>query len=182
MAAEWAPEPRPDVGKLRAGHADRERAIDVLKAGFAEGRLDQDEYVERVGQVHASRTYGELAALTSDLPVGPLGSLAAMPVSPTALSPTALPFSTMPTNLPAPVDWEPPERPAPDGHPAVSGLALVSLLCAFVALLVPAAFLAAVPAALGGWIALMFPGRRGIGMATGAIVLALLAFWRAVAA
>jgi hypothetical protein len=177
MAAEWVPAPRPDVGKLRAGHADRERAIDVLKAAFAEGRLDQDEYVERVGQVHASRTYGELAVLTSDLPVGPLGSLAAAPqqFGPPQLSPPQ-------ASLPVPVDWEPPQRPEPAGHPAVSGLALVSLLCAFVALLVPTAFLAAVPAALGGWIALMSPGRRGLGMATAAIVVALLAFWRAVGA
>lgn len=172
MAAEWVPEPRPDVGRLRAGHADRERAIDVLKAAFAEGRLDQDEYVERVGLVHASRTYGQLAVLTSDLPVGPLGSLVSM------VPPSAIPQ----TSLPAPVDWEPPAPPLPDGHPAVSGLALVSLLCAFVALLVPTAFLAAVPAALGGWIALMSPGRRGLGMATAAIVIALLAFWRVVAA
>jgi Domain of unknown function (DUF1707) len=171
MAAEWVPEPRPDVGKLRAGHADRERAIDVLKAAFAEGRLNQDEYVERVGQVHASRTYGELAVLTADLPAGPLGSLVS----------THLPLMTPQAGLPAPADWEPPQRPEPEGNPAVSGLALVSLLCAFVALLVPTAVLAAVPAALGGWIALMSPGRRGLGMATAAIVIALLAFWRAVA-
>ena len=36
-------------GQLRSSHADRERAADVLKAAFAEGRLDQDEYTERVG-------------------------------------------------------------------------------------------------------------------------------------
>jgi hypothetical protein len=62
-------------GHLRASHADRERAIDVLKAAFAEGRLDQDEYADRVGRVYASRTYADLAALTFDLPVGPLGTL-----------------------------------------------------------------------------------------------------------
>ncbi|HXW46123.1 MAG TPA: DUF1707 and DUF4190 domain-containing protein [Streptosporangiaceae bacterium] len=62
-------------GHMRASTADRERAIDVLKAGFAEGRLDKDEYDERAGRVYGSRTYAELAALTSDLPVGPLGPL-----------------------------------------------------------------------------------------------------------
>lgn len=60
---------------MRASSADRERAVDVLKAGFAEGRLTQDEYNERMGQAYAARTYGELAALTADLPAGPLPAL-----------------------------------------------------------------------------------------------------------
>jgi hypothetical protein len=64
---------------MRASTADRERAIDVLKAAFAEGRLDQDEYTERAADVYKSRTYAELAALTADLPVGPLGTLAPQP-------------------------------------------------------------------------------------------------------
>lgn len=55
-----------------AANADRERAVDVLRAGFAEGRLTQDEFNERVAQVYASRTYGELADLTADLPAGPV--------------------------------------------------------------------------------------------------------------
>ena len=57
---------------MRAATADRERAVDVLKAGFAEGRLTQDEYNDRMGRAYAARTYGELAALTADLPAGPL--------------------------------------------------------------------------------------------------------------
>jgi Domain of unknown function (DUF1707)/Domain of unknown function (DUF4190) len=55
---------------MRAASADRERTVDVLKAGFAEGRLTQDEYNERMGQAYAAKTYGELAALTADLPTG----------------------------------------------------------------------------------------------------------------
>lgn len=57
---------------MLAASADRERAVDVLKAGFAEGRLTQDEYNDRMGRAYAARTYGELAALTADLPAGPL--------------------------------------------------------------------------------------------------------------
>jgi Domain of unknown function (DUF1707)/Domain of unknown function (DUF4190) len=57
---------------MRASSADRERAVDVLKAGFAEGRLTQDEYNDRMGRAYAARTYGELTALTADLPAGPL--------------------------------------------------------------------------------------------------------------
>jgi Domain of unknown function (DUF1707)/Domain of unknown function (DUF4190) len=57
-------------GSMRASSADRERAVDVLKAGFAEGRLTQDEYNDRMGRAYAARTYGELATLTADLPAG----------------------------------------------------------------------------------------------------------------
>lgn len=64
------------VAEMRTSAADRERAVDVLKAAFAEGRLDQDEYTERMEAAYASKTYGQLAALTADLPIGPLGALA----------------------------------------------------------------------------------------------------------
>jgi Domain of unknown function (DUF1707) len=57
-------------GRLRASHADREQAIDVLKDAFAQGRLTGDELDSRAGQALASRTYAELAAVTADLPTG----------------------------------------------------------------------------------------------------------------
>lgn len=66
-------------GNMRAATADRERAIDVLKAAFAEGRLTQDECEERAGQAFSAQTYAELATLTADLPAGPLGSLVFQP-------------------------------------------------------------------------------------------------------
>jgi DUF1707 SHOCT-like domain/Domain of unknown function (DUF4190) len=65
---------------MRAASADRERAVDVMKAGFAEGRLTQDEYNERISRAYAARTYGELAALTADLPAGPLPAMYPMPM------------------------------------------------------------------------------------------------------
>jgi hypothetical protein len=55
-------------GRMRAGHDDREQVIAELKAAFVQGRLDKDELEERAAQAVASRTYGELAALTADLP------------------------------------------------------------------------------------------------------------------
>ncbi len=58
------------AGHLRASTADRERAIDVLKAGFAEGRLTKDEYDARVSAAYAARTYADLAVVTADLPGG----------------------------------------------------------------------------------------------------------------
>jgi Domain of unknown function (DUF1707) len=55
-----------------ASSADRERAVGVLRAGFTEGRLTQDELDDRVARAYAARTYGQLWELTSDLPSGAL--------------------------------------------------------------------------------------------------------------
>jgi hypothetical protein len=60
--------PRIRHGQMRASNADRECAIEILKSGFAEGRLTQEEYSERVGLAYASRTYDDLTAITWDLP------------------------------------------------------------------------------------------------------------------
>ncbi len=57
-------------GHLRASHADREQVLSALKAAFVQGRLTKDELDLRVGQTFASRTYGDLAAITADLPAG----------------------------------------------------------------------------------------------------------------
>ena len=61
-----------ETGRVRASHADRERAVEVLKAAFVQGRLDKHEFDARVGQAFASRTYLELAAVTADIPPGPI--------------------------------------------------------------------------------------------------------------
>jgi Domain of unknown function (DUF1707)/Domain of unknown function (DUF4190) len=65
---------------MRAASADRERAVDVLKAGFAEGRLTQDEYNERMNRAYGARTYAELTALTADLPAGAMPMPMAYPM------------------------------------------------------------------------------------------------------
>jgi len=57
-------------GYLRASHADREQAIESLKAAFVQGRLAKGEFDLRVGQVLAARTYAELAAATTGIPAG----------------------------------------------------------------------------------------------------------------
>jgi len=78
-------------GHLRAAQADREQAITVLKAAYAQGRLTKDELELRAGQVFASKTYAELAALTADIPVDlPAGTPAVLP----AVSPAGRPPST----------------------------------------------------------------------------------------
>jgi hypothetical protein len=56
---------------MLAGNADRERASDVLKAAYAEGRLTKDEYDYRLGRAVVARTVEELQQLTNDVPNGP---------------------------------------------------------------------------------------------------------------
>jgi len=53
---------------MRASREDRERVIGVIKTAFVQDRLDLDELAGRVGQALTARTYGQLAALTADLP------------------------------------------------------------------------------------------------------------------
>ncbi len=54
--------------RMRAADADRERVAEQLRSAHADGRLDLAEYDERVQQAWAARTYGDLDALTVDLP------------------------------------------------------------------------------------------------------------------
>ncbi|WP_030860903.1 DUF1707 and DUF4190 domain-containing protein [Streptomyces sp. NRRL S-37] len=64
--AGWAAPP------MLASHADRERAVDVLRAGYGEGRLEKPEFDRRAARAYAARTVGELALLVADLPQGPV--------------------------------------------------------------------------------------------------------------
>jgi hypothetical protein len=137
--------PGPD-GFMRCSTADRERATDVLKAAFAEGRLTREEFEQRTGQVYRSRTYAELAGLTADLPAGPLGAW-------------TLPPGGMGPRLPYP--GPPPRRP-------VNSMAVAALVCAFIPGFPSAA------AVITGAMArrqIRESGERGDGMATAAIVI-----------
>jgi len=67
---------------IRASDADRDRAGEVLKAAFAEGRLTKDEYDAHLEKVYSARTLGELAAATGQLPGG---GLALYPMTPVRL-------------------------------------------------------------------------------------------------
>jgi TM2 domain-containing membrane protein YozV len=53
---------------VRIGHAEREAAVRALGEHYAEGRLDHDEYDQRVAAAYAARTAGDLAPLFKDLP------------------------------------------------------------------------------------------------------------------
>jgi len=56
------------VPDLRASDADRERVADILREALAEGRLDMEEFGERLDATYKARTYGELEPITRDLP------------------------------------------------------------------------------------------------------------------
>ncbi len=60
-----------ETGSLRASHADRERVVGTLKSAFVDGRLEKDEFDDRVGQALVARTYAELATFTADIPARP---------------------------------------------------------------------------------------------------------------
>jgi hypothetical protein len=62
---------------MRAGHADRDRVLDRLRRAHVEGRIDDSEFDERITATLNARTYGELAALTVDLPPEQGGGAAA---------------------------------------------------------------------------------------------------------
>ncbi|MFF0498627.1 DUF1707 domain-containing protein [Nocardia aobensis] len=53
---------------VRASDADREEIVDRLRSAMNEGRLNLAEFDDRVQQVYAARTYGELSPILSDLP------------------------------------------------------------------------------------------------------------------
>jgi uncharacterized membrane protein len=52
---------------LRASDADREAAVERLRAAAVDGRLDGDELEERLSQAYAARTISELVQLTADV-------------------------------------------------------------------------------------------------------------------
>jgi Domain of unknown function (DUF4190)/Domain of unknown function (DUF1707) len=131
-------------GRMRASDADRERAAEVLKTGFAEGRLDKDEYDGLLGQVYSAQTHADLMTLTSQLPGG---GYALFPATPGAPARYAAPTST-------------------------NGLAVASLACGIVQFFVPLP--TAILAIVFGHIArgqIRRTGERGAGLATAGLVL-----------
>jgi hypothetical protein len=61
--------------EMRAADSDRQAVADKLRVALDEGRLDLHEYDERLQRAYASKTYGDLQQLLTDLP-------ATLPVQP----------------------------------------------------------------------------------------------------
>jgi FHA domain-containing protein/uncharacterized protein DUF1707 len=53
---------------VRANEIDRDRAIEVLRSGYAQGYLSAATLEARIGRAFEARTAGELRYLTGDLP------------------------------------------------------------------------------------------------------------------
>jgi hypothetical protein len=54
--------------EFRASYEDRDRVVELLRIAAGDGRLSADELDQRLEMALNARTYGELAALTQDLP------------------------------------------------------------------------------------------------------------------
>ncbi|WP_443071485.1 DUF1707 SHOCT-like domain-containing protein [Streptomyces sp. NBC_01465] len=53
---------------MRASDAERERVAESLREAVAEGRLDMEEFENRLDAAYKARTHGELEPLVRDLP------------------------------------------------------------------------------------------------------------------
>ena len=77
------PAPREPVpqGQLRASHQDRDQVVEILRVAAGDGRLTSEELDERLEAALSARTFGELAALTTDLPAagGAVGAAVSEP-------------------------------------------------------------------------------------------------------
>jgi TM2 domain-containing membrane protein YozV len=87
---------------VRIGNAERESAVRALGEHYAEGRLDHDEYEQRVSAAYAARTADDLTPLFKDLPW--IGE-----------APTVLATAPPPVPYPAPV-YPPAGYPVPAGQ------------------------------------------------------------------
>ncbi len=153
----WQPAVGPQAA-MRASHTDRDRAVDVLKAAYAEGRLSREEYEQRFDAASRAQTYGQLAHLIADLPTGPVPGPfgTALPAVPPA-------FVAQPMPLPVP-----PRR--------VNGMAIASLVMGVLSL--PTFGAVAPGAVITGHIAkaqIRASGEEGDGPATIGLVLGWLA-------
>lgn len=64
-----------ELPDMRASDAERERIAEVLREAVAEGRLQMEEFEQRLDAAYKARTHGELEPLIRDLPA-PGGAVA----------------------------------------------------------------------------------------------------------
>src|SRR6478735_909767 len=83
---------------LRVGDSERDAVAEILRRHHVEGRLDAEEFQERLDSCLAAKTYGELDQLVDDLPgseqprPGRLRSFPSWPVFPLPLALIPLAF------------------------------------------------------------------------------------------
>lgn len=64
----YGPRQRPADATMRVSDAERAEVADQLAQHYGDGRLDQAELDERLGQAMSAKTHADLAGLTADLP------------------------------------------------------------------------------------------------------------------
>ena len=84
----WLLGPGRPPSDLRVSDADRQAVADQLSKHFADGRLDQAEFDERLSQAMGAKTYRDLDGLLTDLPSTEASGGAGLP-RPAAASPGA---------------------------------------------------------------------------------------------
>jgi hypothetical protein len=136
---------------MLASAADRDRALDVLKAAYGEGRIAREEFDRRSARIMNARHYGELASIVADLPGGG------------AFSP--------------PVPY-PPSGYYMATRPPTSSLAIGSLVCALCGFLPPATIAAVVMGHVARR-QIKLSGQRGDGLAIAGLVIGYIgvALW-----
>ncbi|MEU2870013.1 DUF1707 domain-containing protein [Streptomyces olivoreticuli] len=67
-----------ELPDMRASDAERDRVADALREAVAEGRLDMQEFEQRLDAAYKARTHSELEPLVRDLPAS-TGSAAPAP-------------------------------------------------------------------------------------------------------
>lgn len=80
---------------LRAGDADRDRAVAELHGHHAAGRLEDGEFEQRVAAAYAAVTWGQLTELFDDLP----SAAAARAPSATAYAPAVTQQAVLPAHV-----------------------------------------------------------------------------------
>ena len=85
---------------MRASDHDRQEVVDRLRGAVQDGRLQMDEFVDRVGLAYQALTYGDLAPLYADLPAAGSKQQAAPPAPvATACGPCRGVLAGLPTAL-----------------------------------------------------------------------------------
>ena len=82
-AQQWTRRMRYSDQHIRVSDADRNAVAELLGQHYADGRLDQPEFDDRISRTMAAKTRGDLSGLFDDLPeAGPAGAGPAGPGGP----------------------------------------------------------------------------------------------------
>ncbi len=103
--------PQPSPARPRIGDAERDRAVDYLQEHMAQGRLDRDEFDERLSRALVARTQFDLEPLFQDLPE-PRPSTALQTRAPFVAPPWTA-ASAVPAASSSPAELSTPEVPPP---------------------------------------------------------------------